>query len=105
MRAWRTFVDVQLAGLVARGNVERVVPSMPVPLLRVMQVLLLMGLTDTEDVVRSTTNNIVSTVARHRLQGWADLFPFLQKLMDPAGNPAYVVLCLCWGRCNGEEHG
>ena len=93
----------QLAGLVAKGNIAGVLETMTPHTLHLIQVMLLGGLVDPEAVIRSTSNNIVCTIARwgEVLQGWLDLFPFLVNMME-RGDPAYVAVGKREGVCRPD---
>ena len=75
---------LQVAGLVARGNIQHVYGSCTPQVIAALRALALQGLTDPEYNVRKTANNIVSTLARqsHSLETWKDLFPALTALVQ-----------------------
>jgi hypothetical protein len=88
----------QLAGLVARSNLEHALETLPAPMVHLSQLLVLGGLVDSEADIRATAKNVVCTIARTRtaLEGWLDLFPFLIRMLQCAENPCVLLwTCLC----------
>lgn len=80
---------LQLAGLVARGNIEHVYKSCGEAVVVGMRSMALQGLADAVPIIRKGSNNIVATLARqlHALDTWRDLFPSLVALAK-SGNDA-----------------
>lgn len=83
---------VQVAGLVAKGNVESVHPSCSAEIIATLRALAVQGLADPDATIRKTANNIVATLARqlHALETWKDLFPTLVTLCQNP-NELYAV--------------
>jgi hypothetical protein len=79
-----TVWQAQLAGLVAKANIAHVLESMAPEVLRVVQGFLLIGLVDPERTIRSTSNNIICTIARRHLvlEAWLELFPALVDMLE-----------------------
>jgi hypothetical protein len=92
-------VVLQLAGLVAKGNIAGVMETITPHTLHLTQVMLLAGLVDPEPVIRSTSNNIVCTIARWTaaLEGWLDLFPFLVSMLESGDAGCVVSGAVCGG--------